>query len=136
MCARGWLASSSKLRRMLVLALLAAAPQWSVTLTTSRGVDHGDGVTRGVEGSKSVIASTDPDVKRREQVAALLPDLPVAPATYSMSDFVDDEGWYRETLTLERVGKRVVFELVQGKRAPPMPKALAELRSLLRPALK
>jgi len=120
---------------MLLLALLATAPQWSVTFETSRTVDHGNGVKRGHQSSKSVLTSTDADVKKRDEVAALLPRLPQA-ATYSMSDFVDDEASYDETLTVEQNGKQLVFALVQGKQAPAMPKALAELRAVLKPALK
>jgi hypothetical protein len=115
---------------MLLLVVLATAPAWTVTLTTDATVDHGDGKNRGVETRKIVVRSADKG-EARNAIAALLPEVPAQPATYSISDFVDDEGSYSERLTVEREGKSVTFHLIQGKRAPLLPKLLADIRARL-----
>lgn len=125
---------------------LAAVPAWTVTFETSTGVDHGNGkIVQTIE-TKLVVTPTQvtvPGEKPRaldaevgKALAALLPKLPRAAATFSISEFVNDEGWYNETLTVEREGKPVVFRLEQGRRFPPLPPELVELKKLLSAATR
>ena len=128
----------------LVAVLLAAAPAWKVQFSASRGVDHGNGVivatsdvtyevtptevritAEGTEKGKPVkskpISPKKTPPASREAIAALLPSLPKQGGTFSISPYVDDEGWSTEALVVEIDGKAIHFSLEQGKQAPPLP---------------
>jgi hypothetical protein len=138
---------------MLALVLLAAAPAWTVTFTISEQADPGNGSIIGTRDDKFVITPSEVTMRHewsdhgkdqpartakgplapalRDAIATLLPSLPAASASYSISDTVNDEGGYGEELSVERDGKRLHFSLVQGRGAPPLPKSLADLKALI-----
>lgn len=130
----------------LLPLVLAAAPAWTVTFETSTGVDHGNGKIANTIETKLVVTPTQvtpPGGKPRavdeevsKAIAALLPKLPQEGGRFSISNFVNDEGWYDETLTVEREGKKVIFNLQQGTQAPPLLPELRELKKLLAAAVR
>lgn len=142
----------------LAASVVAAAPAWKVTFSTSSGSDHGNGVTVATsdvtwvvtpeevtmtaEGTrkgkpvKSAVVKPKPTPPAvRDAIAALLPKLPATDASFSTSQYVDDEGWNSEALAVERDGKTVRFALVQGRGAP-LPPELVELKKLIAQALR
>ena len=143
---------------LAIILVLAAAPSLSVTLETSSGTDVGNGKIIATSDTSIVITPTEvrqssegtnkgkksarvekpkPLVPAsRDAIAALLPRLPMQSASFSISPYVDDEGWNSSRLVLVREGTTTTFELVQGKQAPPIPPGLDELRKLIAAALK
>jgi hypothetical protein len=129
-----------------------------VTFSTSSGSDVGNGKISATADATAVItpvevrqtSETTQEGKRsanatkprplvpavRDALTALLPKLPTANARFSISPYVDDEGWHSSRLVVVRDGKRVEFELVQGKQAPPVPAPVDELRKLVVAAIK
>ena len=143
---------------VLLFFVLAASPDagtraWTVTFSTSSGSDVGNGQVSATaeastvispievrqtsettqQGKRSVNASKPRPLSAavREAFTALLPRLPTANGRYSVSPYVDDEGWHYSRLIVVRDGQRVEFELVQGKQAPPVPAVVEELRKLV-----
>lgn len=145
---------------MLALTMVvAAAPAWKVSWSSSSGTDHGngkivatsdvtcavtptevritaEGTTQGKRAKqKPVTKPTPPEV--RDAIAALLPSLPKLGAAYSIGGHVNDEGWANETLDVQ-VGEKaaVHFALEQGPGGPPVPTELQQLKKLIVQAVK
>lgn len=141
----------------LLAVVLAAAPAWKVSWSTSSGTDVGNGKISATSDVSYVVTPTELvataggsdhgkplkektskkalPAAARDAIAALLPAVPPVSATYSISPTVNDEGWYSEALSVEHEGKAVQFQLVQGKQAPPLPESLEALKKAIGRAL-
>ncbi len=143
----------------VVAVVLAAAPAWKVTFSTSHGSDHGNGVIVATSDLTTEVTPTEvrvtveatrkgQPVKQkplppkptpaavREAIAALLPSLPKASGVYSTNPYVDDEGWSTEAIAVDVDGKSLQFSLQQGKVGPPVPPELQKLKALIAQATK
>jgi hypothetical protein len=81
-------------------------------------------------GGQSPDNSTATSPALRAKIEQLLPALTRQSGSYRLSKYVNDEGSYDESITVDLADQRITFRLFQGERFAPAPKSVATLYEL------